>query len=318
MADDYALAERHLRDVAEYDVERRRRYVDLQPIDIAQIGEIREAVLDHLDAHVEVFFGYLAKYPEASGLFSRRNLLEDARRLKREHLIAMVGGDYGRLYVEQRVALGALYSKVRLDIRLFLGAFQALARSIVDRIMGLSPNDGPKGFQHSESLMKIVFFDIGIIMDVLIADREQTITLQQEAIRELSTPTLQVRDRLLIMPIIGVLDTYRARQLTEGLLNAIRANRAKVVVMDVTGVATVDSKVANHLLQTIAAAGLMGAQVIVTGLSAEVAQSLVTLGVDLTKLNAVGDLQGGLEEAERLLGYEVVKTRPLVAPRVRD
>lgn len=318
MADDYAQAERHLRDVAEYDVERRRRYVDLQPIDIAQIGELREAILNHLDAHVEAFFGYLAQYPEASGLFSRRNLLEDARRLKREHLIAMVGGEYGRPYVEQRVALGALYSKVRLDIRLFLGAFQALSRSIVNQIMALSPGDGPKGFQRSESLMKIVFFDIGIIMDVLIADREQTITLQQEAIRELSTPTLQVRDRLLIMPIIGVLDTHRARQLTEGLLNAIRANRAKVVVMDVTGVATVDSKVANHLLQTIAAAGLMGAEVIVTGLSAEVAQSLVTLGVDLTKLNAVGDLQGGLEEAERLLGYEVVKTRVQVARRPLD
>jgi rsbT co-antagonist protein RsbR len=74
--------------------------------------------------------------------------------------------------------------------------------------------------------------------------------------------------------------------------------------MDITGVATVDSKVANHLIQTVAAARLMGAEVIVTGLSAEVAQSLVTLGVDLSQINTVGDLQGGLEEAERLMGLE--------------
>jgi rsbT co-antagonist protein RsbR len=157
------------------------------------------------------------------------------------------------------------------------------------------------------SLQKIAFFDIGIISDVLIAERERTITLQQEAIRELSTPTLQIRDRLLILPIIGVLDTNRAKQLTEGLLRAIRANRAKVVVMDVTGVATVDSKVADHLIRTMEAARLMGATVVLTGLSAEVAQSLVTLGVDLSKLNAVGDLQGGLEEAERMLGYGLVR-----------
>jgi rsbT co-antagonist protein RsbR len=71
--------------------------------------------------------------------------------------------------------------------------------------------------------------------------------------------------------------------------------------MDVTGVATVDSKVANHLLQTVAAARLMGAHVIVTGLSAEVAQSLVALGINLEQVQAVGDLQGGLEEAERVL-----------------
>lgn len=315
MADDYALTDKHLRDVAGYDVARRRRHVDLLPDDLARIAEIKAAVLDHVDEHVEAFFGYLAKAPEAEMLFQRRNLLEDARRLKREHLVAMVAGEFDRAYVEQRIALGALYSKVQLDPRVFLGAFRSLTGSIGEKVMARYANDAPAGFERFNSLMKVAFFDIGVIMDVLIADREQTITLQQEAIRELSTPTLQVRDRLLILPIIGVLDTYRARQLTEGLLQAIRANRAKVVVMDVTGVATVDSKVANHLLQTIAAAGLMGAIVIVTGLSADVAQSLVTLGVDLSKLNAIGDLQGGLEEAERLLGLQVVRSQGPVAPR---
>ena len=94
----------------------------------------------------------------------------------------------------------------------------------------------------------------------------------------------------------------------EGVLRAIRGSRAKVVVMDVTGVATIDSRVANHLLQTVAAARLMGATVIVTGLSAEVAQSLVSLGIDLSQLNTVGDLQGGIEEGERLLGFRVVQS----------
>ena len=138
---------------------------------------------------------------------------------------------------------------------------------------------------------------------MLIFERERVIRQQQEAIRELSTPVLQIRDRLLLLPIIGVIDTHRARLITENLLRSIRESRAKVVVMDVTGVATIDSKVANHLLQTV-----MGALVIVTGLSAEVAQSLVALGIELTKLNTVGDLQGGMEEAERILGYRVKQT----------
>jgi rsbT co-antagonist protein RsbR len=164
------------------------------------------------------------------------------------------------------------------------------------------------------SLNKIVYFDIGIILDVLIAERERTLKLQQEAIRELSTPTLQIRDRLLILPIIGLLDSVRARQLTDGLLNAVRANRAKVVVMDITGVVTIDSKVANHLIQTVAAARLMGARVIVTGLSADTAQALVSLGINLGQLNTMGDLQGGLEEAERFLGYQVTIVRPVKEP----
>ncbi len=139
-----------------------------------------------------------------------------------------------------------------------------------------------------------------------VQERERTITQQQEAIRELSTPVLQVRERLLILPIIGVIDPQRARQLTEQLLRGIRTNRAKVVVIDITGVAAMDSNVANHLVQTVEASRLLGATVIVTGLSPEIAQTLVTIGVDLTKMNTVGDLQGGIEEAEKLLGYKVI------------
>jgi rsbT co-antagonist protein RsbR len=141
-----------------------------------------------------------------------------------------------------------------------------------------------------------------------VRERERIIRQQQDAIRELSTPVLQVRERILILPIIGVLDEQRANQLTEQLLAGIRNNRAKVVVIDITGVPDVDSSVANHLVQAVDASRLMGASVILTGLSPEIAQTLVTIGVDLGKMNTVGDLQGGVEEAERLLGFQVTRS----------
>src|SRR5215813_13898012 len=139
-----------------------------------------------------------------------------------------------------------------------------------------------------------------------VQERERVIR-QQQANRELSTPVLQVRERLLILPIIGVIDPQRARQLTEQLLRGIRTNRAKVVVIDITGVSHIDSLVRHHLVHTVEASRLLGATVIVTGLSPEIAQTLVTIGVDLGKMNTVGDLQGGIEEAERALGYRVVQ-----------
>ena len=136
-----------------------------------------------------------------------------------------------------------------------------------------------------------------------VEERERIIREQQDAIRDLSTPVLQVRDRLVVLPIIGMLDSQRARQLTEQLLGAIQSQRAKLVVLDITGVAAIDLTVANHLVQTVEAARLMGASAIVTGVSSKIAQTLVDLGVDLSQLSTVGDLQGGLEEAERQLGY---------------
>ena len=140
-----------------------------------------------------------------------------------------------------------------------------------------------------------------------VEQRERVIRDQQDALLELSTPVLQVRERLLILPIIGVLDTARALQLTEQLLHGIRAHRAKLVVIDITGVPDVDEAVANSLVDTVTASRLMGADVIITGLSSDIAQTLVTIGVDLSKMHTVGDLQGGIEEAERQLGFRVSK-----------
>jgi rsbT co-antagonist protein RsbR len=140
-----------------------------------------------------------------------------------------------------------------------------------------------------------------------VEQRERVIRQQQDSIRELSTPVLQVRERLLILPIIGVLDRPRALQLTDQLLRAIRAHRAKVVVIDITGVPDVDEAVADHLVKAVDASRLMGADVIITGLSSEIAQTLVAIGVDLTNLNTAGDLQSGIEEAERSLGFTVTR-----------
>jgi rsbT co-antagonist protein RsbR len=296
--------------LTEQNIERRMRLVALDPVDLARIASIRDVVVEHADELTASFFAHLTTLDEARVLVGNRASLERARQMKRDHLVAMVQGEYGKRYVEQRLELALIYSRAGLDTRVFLAAFHHLLERIGNSVLKASA--GPlQAFEAFMSLQKVAFFDVGVIVDVLVFERERTIRQQQEAIRELSTPVLQIRDRLLLLPIIGVIDTHRARLITENLLQAIRVNRAKVVVMDITGVATIDSKVANHLLQTVSAARLMGAIVIVTGLSAEVAQSLVGLGIELTKLNTVGDLQGGIEEAERLLGYQVALRSPL-------
>jgi rsbT co-antagonist protein RsbR len=292
--------------ITEDGIERRRQLVGLGPADVERILAIRQNVVRKSDEHASRFFEFLSALEDARPLFGKREVVDGVRRLLVDHLGGMVSGRYGLEYVEQCIELGLIYSRAGLETRVFLGAFHHLLRSVGDSVMQDSRDRPEQGFDCFMSLKKVAFFDIGIIVDVLIFGRERIIRRQQEAIRELSTPVLQMRDRLLILPIIGVLDTHRARQLTDNLLRSIRANRAKVVVVDITGVGAVDSKVANHLLQAVTASKLMGATVIVTGLSSEVAQTLVTLGVDLSRLNTIGDLQGGIEEAERLLGYTTV------------
>jgi anti-anti-sigma regulatory factor len=129
----------------------------------------------------------------------------------------------------------------------------------------------------------------------------EVIARQQQAIRSLSTPVLQLRAGLLLLPIVGALDPDRLAGLRSGLLDGIRARRARAVVIDVTGVPEIDTLVANGLIGTVDSARMMGAAVIVSGLSGEIAQTLVTAGVDLRRIDSAGDLESGIERAQRRL-----------------
>jgi len=133
---------------------------------------------------------------------------------------------------------------------------------------------------------------------------DESIRHHQEVIRELSTPVLRIRERLLILPVIGQIDAQRAQRLTTELLSSIRTNRARAVVIDMTGVATMSPQVAQQILKTIEACRLLGAAIIVTGLSHAIADTLVSIGLNLGQVTSLGDLQSGMEEAERVLGAD--------------
>lgn len=289
--------------ITENELERRRRLVGLTPRDFERIASARDLITRNTEPLIKSFFDFLASFEEARVLLGYSELTEQARALKRDHLLALVGGRYDLAYVEQRIKLALLYGRVGLDTKVFLGAFRHLLEHVGRTLVGADPSGGLDAYF---SIEKIAFLDISVMIDVLVHERERVIRRQSEAIRELSSPVLQVRDRMLLLPLIGVIDTHRAQQITENLLDSVRKNRARVVVMDVTGVATIDSRVANHLVQTVSAARLMGCEVIVTGISADVAQSMVALGINLEPFRTVGDLQGGFEEAEHMLGYRLV------------
>jgi anti-anti-sigma regulatory factor len=132
--------------------------------------------------------------------------------------------------------------------------------------------------------------------------QQETIQAQRQAIRELSTPVIPVVDGIIVLPLVGEIDSARAQDIMRALLAGIRVHRARVVILDITGVPIVDSGVANHLHKAIQAARLKGAQTIITGISDAVAEAVVDLGIDWGKITTLSDLQTGLVVALKSLG----------------
>jgi len=125
------------------------------------------------------------------------------------------------------------------------------------------------------------------------------------AVQELSTPIIPLYSGILVLPLVGRIDGGRAQDVTEQLLDAIAREQADLVLLDVTGLSMVDTNVANHLMQTARAASLLGSQVILVGISSEIAQTLVHLNVDLGNLITLSDLQSGVEYALGQLGLAI-------------
>src|SRR3954471_19785511 len=136
-----------------------------------------------------------------------------------------------------------------------------------------------------------------------------TIEQQRQTISELQTPVIQVWDRILALPIVGGLDTARTQEMNEALLQKIVDTGAEIVIIDITAVPVVDTAVAKHLLETVAAARLLGADVLMVGLSTRTAITLVHLGVDLSGVITRTTMAKGLELAFGRLGLEVVARR---------
>jgi rsbT co-antagonist protein RsbR len=135
--------------------------------------------------------------------------------------------------------------------------------------------------------------------------QQEAIEAQQQALRELSTPIIPIMDEILVMPLVGDIDTRRAQDIMRALLAGIRAHGARVIILDITGVPVVDSGVANHLNKTIRAARLKGAQTIITGISEDVAEAIVELGIDWGELDTLSDLQTGLVAALAKVGRRI-------------
>jgi rsbT co-antagonist protein RsbR len=217
---------------------------------------------------------------------------------------ALLEGDW-KPYFADLHEQGAGYARMGLSFSSWFRALSVVRPMITGRIRRSLEGEPERLYAVLSAMDKWFDSVMSVIGEAYLSAKQDTIMDQQEAIRELSTPVLTLMDGLLLLPIVGVIDSHRARQMTDQLLQAIHQHRAKVVVMDITGVAAVDSMVANHLVQAVEAARLLGATAVVTGVSAEVAQTVVKIGVDLARVRTVGDLQGGLAEAMRLVGYKL-------------
>jgi rsbT co-antagonist protein RsbR len=288
----------------EAELARRRSFFEITDEDLQRLAGLKAFAERHADRVIEGLYELILGHPESRAFFRDDSHVVRVKRLQREYFLGLFSGRCDMAYVKNRLLVGSAHERVGMEPKWYLGAYARYLRLLQRELLAeLDPATAAQAF---ESLQKLVYFDVAIAIDTYIARNIATINRHQAAIRELSTPVIRVVDRLLLLPLVGSIDSDRAQQVMETLLLRVVAEKARVVILDIAGVPVVDTSVADHLLQTTAAVRLLGARTVLTGISAQVARTVVRLGVDISTMETRAELAEGLQVALEMLGQAIV------------
>lgn len=302
--------------IDEAEVRARRAFFEITDDDLARLARLLPIAEKHTDSIVEDFYKLLLSHPETRKFFPDEPTVRRVKRTQREYFMGLFAGRCDLAYVEDRLRVGAVHERIGLSMKWYLGAYRKYLQLIHEHLAAeLTSVEEVRAAL--ESIQKLVLFDIAVASDTYIAAKIEALERHQAAIRELSTPVIRVHERILLLPLIGSIDSHRARQVMDNVLLKVSEAQAKCILIDIAGVPVVDTNVADSLVKTTAAVRLLGAQTILTGITAQVARTIVQLGVDITTMHTVSRLADGIELALSFVGHSIQKTKSVSKTKSR-
>ena len=289
--------------IDERELRSRRAFYELHDEDLQRLAAMRPFAERHLDDINEAFYELLMGHLETRRFFPDEGTVRRVKRMQREYFLGLFEGRCDLAYALNRLRVGAVHERIGMAPKWYIGAYRRYLSLILERVFAeMDPAEATAGFM---SVQKLVAFDMSLAIDSYIDANLQTLGRQQAAIRELSTPVIRVHDQVLLLPLIGTIDSQRAEQVMEAVLMRITEEKAEVIIIDIAGVPVVDTEVADHLLKTTAAVRLLGARTILTGITAQVARTIIQLGVDISAMPTRARLADGIELALSIVGKAI-------------
>lgn len=276
----------------------------ITPKEIKAIQTYSKEALKHIDSFIDAFYVWLPKIPEYKTLFSRPGLVGQVKKRQTEYWRQLFACDLNETYIQSRFKVGDVHAMIHLPVSSYIAGMSFASDWWIDKITETRSEIKDAAFLIG-ALTKLFSLDIAIISASYTQASNDLIEKQSRALLELSTPTIQLWEGILVLPILGVLDSRRAQDMTDVMLHKIQQTNAIAIIIDITGVPTVDSSVANHLIKITKATKLMGCECILSGIGPEIAQTLVHLGINLEMIETSSNLKSAFQLALVKTGYQI-------------
>jgi rsbT co-antagonist protein RsbR len=284
----------------------RLAYFEIGPDDLARLAAARPFAEAHMAEVVEGFYELILSHPEPAAFMDDPERVRRLKRAQSSYFLGLFSGVVDLDYVRDRLRVGFVHERIGLPLKWYMGSYSRYLLLVLGGLLRdqADPADACATYT---SLQKLVFFDATLAIDTYAAASLDTLVRHQAAIRELSTPAIVVHKGVVLLPVVGTIDSHRAHQIMQTVLAKVTDEQARVVLIDIAGVPVVDTQVADYLLKATAAVRLLGGHTILTGISPQVARTIVELGVDISTMETCNRLADGIEVAMRMVGKAITE-----------
>jgi rsbT co-antagonist protein RsbR len=276
----------------------------ITPEDLARVAAAGQPIIQNLQEHIDAFYVWLEKQPFFSLFFQDENALARVKDLQNTYWRAFFRGNVDEDYAQQRRIIGETHARIGLPPQAYLPAMNTMQNIFTSALE-------KSGLGHEElassisSMTKLMHLDAAIVMDEFMKITSDIISQQSKALMEMSTPVTAIWQGILMLPIVGIIDSKRSMDIMNAMLAKISETRSKVIILDISGVGVVDTAVANHLIKITRATKLMGCDCTISGVSPAIAQTIVELGIDVGDISTTATLRDALESAFRATGVDL-------------
>ncbi|MGD8110015.1 protoglobin domain-containing protein [Vibrio sp. TRT 17S01] len=283
---------------------------DLTEADLALIRKFGQIIVPKLDEYVKHFYDWLEQTPEYTQFFNDTHKLKRVQDSQVKYWRTFFEAKVDTQYLRERVDVGEVHARVGLSLPSYFAGMNMSMVIFTKRLY-----DGSLYSDEYSSLVtaftKLLHMDTTIVVDTYSRLINKRIAEQSEALLAMSTPVTMIWQDILMLPIVGIIDSKRAQDIMSAVLTKISEHRAKIFIMDISGVAVVDTAVANHFIKITKATQLMGCDCLVSGVSPSIAQTMVQLGINVGEVKTNATLRDALETAFQIVGLNVQALKQL-------
>ena len=269
---------------------------EISPADLEKIRTYGKIIIPKLPDYVTAFYQWLKTQPEFDEFFSDPKALAHAQKLQLEYWRDFFEASIDEKFLEHRRTVGEVHARIGLPLSVY---FMSVNKTLVLFTEKLYDQSLPvkEYLATVQAITKMIHFDTALVVETYSRMTNQKISRQSQALMEMSTPVTAIWQDILMLPIVGIIDSKRSQDIMNAMLSKIGDTRSKVIIMDISGVGVVDTAVANHLIKITKATKLMGCECTISGVSPAIAQTIVELGINVGEVRTTATLRDALEAA---------------------